>query len=175
MTTINVQYTTRDLLRLGFYAARRSPTLKWTMSALALTVLGINLVQQRSHLGGISLFAIFLTTVFFTGAAYVLILLTSPILTVLQNLKRSRTAETHGYRLADTGLVCTSRSAEALLKWNGAWSLHKSRNAIYVGVSRSCYFSLPRHSFASEEQYQSFWDGMQGLVPGTAESAPSAQ
>ena len=174
MTTIAVRHTATDFFRLGFHAVRRRSTLKWTMLAVAVTVLAINLVQQRTHLGGITLFAIAMTTALFTGAAYLLTLLLSPILTVLRTRNRPAAKETHEYRLVDTGLLCVSRSCEALLKWNGVDSLHRSRKAIYIGTTPSCYLMLPRRSFASDEEYQSFWDGIQRLPRDPTEGDPLA-
>ena len=54
------------------------------------------------------------------------------------------------------GFSRQSASSTALLKWGGARSLRRSANAIYVGVSTSAYLILPRHSFESDEEYDSF-------------------
>jgi hypothetical protein len=168
MNTVTVLHTPRDLLRLGLYTARRSHALRWTSLALAVVVFGINLQQQKSDLGPISLFSIVITTAIFTGVAYLLMLAGIPIITLLQNGKCSPAAKTHEYQLLESGLARKSSSSESLLKWGGARSLHKGRAAIYVGVSRSSYFILPRHAFPSDEEYQSFWDAMQELGPNTS-------
>jgi YcxB-like protein len=168
MTTVTVHHTRLDLLRLGFFTARRSPALKWTLLALAVVVLGINLQQQKSHLDPITLLAIALTTAIFTGAAYILMLAPIPLLTLLRNGKGSPAAESQAYRLSEAGLIRESSSSESLLKWGGARSLHKGKAAIYVGVSTSSYFILPRHSFANDQEYQSFWEAMQKLAPDTS-------
>jgi hypothetical protein len=164
MTTIAVRNTATDFLRLGFHAVRRRPTLKWTLLTVAVTVLAINLVQQRAHLGGITLFAIAMTTALFTGFAYLFMLLLSPVLTVLRTRRHPARTQAHEYRLVDGGLLCVSGSCEALLKWNDVDSLHRSRKAIFIGTTPSCYLMLPRRSFSSDEEYQSFWDAIQRLV-----------
>ena len=165
MNTVTVLHTPGDLLRLGLYTARRCSTLRWTLIATAVVILGINLQQQKSHFGPISLFASVVTTAIFVGATYILMLAVSPLLTLLQNGKRSPAAEAQTYRLSEAGLARTSRSSESLLKWGAARSLHKGKAAIYVGVSRSSYFILPRHAFANDDDYQRFWEALQELAP----------
>ena len=165
MNTVRVLLSPKDLLRLGLYTARRNSALRWTLLALAVVIFGINLQQQKTHLDSIALFAIVVTTAIFVGAAYILMLAVSPLLALLQNGKRSPAAEAQAYSLSEAGLARTSSSSESLLKWGGARSLHKGKAAIYVGVSRSSYFILPRHAFADDEEYQSFWEAMQKLVP----------
>src|SRR4051812_2480470 len=105
MTTITVRHTPGDLLRLGLYAALRSPTLRWMLFALAVVILGINLYQQKTHLDPISLFAIAVTTAIFTSATFVLMLVIMPLATLLQNRRHPPAAETHSYSLAEAGLV----------------------------------------------------------------------
>jgi len=168
VTTITVRHKPTDLLRLGLYATLRSPALRWTLPALAVALLGINLHQQRSHLDPITLIAIALTTAIFTGGAFILMLALIPLCTLLQNQKRSPATEAHTYCLTDAGLTRQSASSETLLKWGGARSLHKSKAAIYVGVSATSYFILPRHSFASDEEYRLFWNTIQKLAPNNA-------
>jgi len=163
--TITVRHTKMDLARLGFYATSRSPALQWTLFALSVVIVGINLKQRGAPLNLVALISILLTTAIFVSAAYVFILALSTLATVLQNGKRSPAAETHAYRLSEDGLVRASASSESLLKWGGARSLHKSKAAIYVGSSSSAYFLLPRHSFGTDEEYASFWNAIQRLAP----------
>jgi len=165
MTTITVHHKPADLLRLGFYAGLRSRSLKWTLAVLAVAILGINLRQQQSHLDPISLVAIVLTTALFTGVAFVLMLALVTLTTLGQNRRGSPAAEAHNYSVTEAGLARHSKSSETLLKWGGARRLHKSKAAILVGVGTSSYFILPRHSFGSDEEFESFWRAIQRLAP----------
>jgi hypothetical protein len=165
MSTVTVLHTPGDLLRLGYFTAHRSSANRWTLIVLAVVIFGINLQQQKAHLGPISLFAIVVTTAIFVGAAYIVMLAVTPLIALLQNGKRSPAAEAQTYRLSEAGLARTSRSSESLLKWGGARSLHRGKAAIYVGVSRSSYFILPRRAFADDEAYLSFWEAIQKLAP----------
>ena len=165
MTTINVRHKPTDLLRLGIYAALRGASLKWTLLAVAVAIVGINLYQQKSHLDPFSLFAITLTTVIFTTGAFVLMLALISLSTLVRNRRASPAAEAHAYSLTDAGLSRQSAISETLLKWGGAHSLNKTKSAIYVGVSATSYFILPRHSFADDQEYQSFWNSIQRLAP----------
>ena len=64
---ITVRHKPTDLLRLALYAALRSVSLKLTLLAVALVVLGIDLNEHNSPLDSFSLFAILLTTAVFTA------------------------------------------------------------------------------------------------------------
>lgn len=165
MTTITVHHKPADLLRLGFHAGLRSPSLKWALLVVAVVVLGINLRQQQSHLDPVSLVAIVLTTALFTAGALILTLALITLSTLLQNRTGSPAAEAQTYSVTEGGLARHSASSETLLKWGGARRLHKSKSAILVGVGRSSYFILPRHSFERTEEFDSFWHAIQRLAP----------
>jgi hypothetical protein len=164
---ITVRHKPTDLLRLALYAALRSVSLKLTLLAVALVVLGIDLNEHNSPLDSFSLFAILLTTAIFTAGALVFMLALVLLSTLVRNRKGSPAAEVHAYSVTDSGLSRQSATSETLLKWGGARSLHKNKSAIYVGVSATSYFILPRHSFADDQEYRSFWNSIQKLAPGT--------
>jgi hypothetical protein len=133
--------------------------------ALAMIVFAINLLKQKSHLDFVALIASVLTTAIITAATLVLLLVLNPLCALLRNRKGSPAAETQCYSLTDVGLSRQSASSDTLLKWGGARSLRKTKRAIYVGVSAASYFILPRHSFATDDEYQSFWNNIQKLAP----------
>lgn len=164
MTTITVRHKPGDLLRLGVFATLRSASLKWTLLAVALVVFGISLNEHDSPLNSFSLVAIILTTVLFTAGALVFILALILLSTLLRNRRGSPAAETHSYSVTDAGLSRKSASSETLIKWGGARSLHKDKRVIYVGISASSYFVLPRRSFADEQEYEALWDAIQKLA-----------
>ena len=165
VTGIVVRHTTADLMRLGLYVTLRSASLKWTMLAVAVVVLGINLKEQRSNLDAISVVAMLLTTAIFTAGALFFVIALMLLSTLARN-RGSPAAEVHTYSVTDTGLSRQSASSETLLKWGGARSLRKTKGTIYVGVSATAYFLLPRRSFESDEGYQAFWNSIQKLAPG---------
>jgi hypothetical protein len=164
VTIITVRHKTTDLLRLGLYATLRKTSLKLTLLAVALVVFGINLHEQNSPLDPFRLFAIMLTTAIFTAGALVLMLALILLSTLMRNRRGSPAAEVQAYSVTDTGLSRQSATSETLLKWGGARSLYKNSNAIYVGVSATAYFILPRRSFADEQEYQTFWNSIQKLA-----------
>jgi|ERR1700733_8430239 len=165
VTTITVRHKPTDLLRFGLYVTLRGASLKWTLLAVAVITVGINFNHLKSHLGLVSLVAIILTTAIFTAGAFILLLALTLLSTLVRNRSGSPAAETHAYSVTDAGLSRQSASSEALLKWGGARSLHKNKSAIYVGVSETAYFILPRHSFVDDQEYQSFWNSIQKLAP----------
>jgi hypothetical protein len=165
MTTVSVHHQPTDLLRLALYATFRSGTLRWTLLILSVALFVMNLQQQKSHLGPITWIAIVLTTFIFSAGALVVMLALTVLSTLLRNRKGSPAAEVQTYSLTEEGLARRSASSDTLLKWGGARSLRRSKNAIYVGVSASSYFILPRRVFPSEEDYQSFWSAIQKLAP----------
>jgi len=164
VTAITVRHTRTDLLRLALYATLRSTSLKLTLLAVALVVLGINLNEHNSPLDTFSLIAIVLTTAIFTGGALAFMLVLILVSTLARNRRGSPAAEVHKYTVTDAGLSRQSATSETLLKWGGARSLHRNKSAIYVGVTATAYFILPRHSFADDEQYRSFWSSIQKLA-----------
>jgi YcxB-like protein len=164
VTTITVRHRPIDILRLGIYATLRSASLKWTLLAVALVVFGINLNAHDLPLDAFSLVAIILTTVLFTAGALLFMLALILLSTLLRNRRGSPAAETHAYSVTDAGLSRKSATSETLLKWGGARSLNKNKRAIYVGVSGTTYFVLPRHAFADEQEYRSFWASIQKLA-----------
>jgi hypothetical protein len=165
VTTITVRHKPTDLLRLGLYSTLRRASLKLTLLAVAVVVFGINLNERDAPLDAFSLFAIILTTAIFTAGALVFMLALILVSTLLRNRRGSPAAEVQTYSVTDTGLSRQSATSETLLKWGGARSLHKNKNAIYVGVSATSYFVLPRRSFANDQEYESFWDSIQTLAP----------
>jgi hypothetical protein len=62
-------------------------------------------------------------------------------------------------------VIRQSSSSELLLKWGGARSLYRNRSAIYVAASALNYVILPRHSFASDQEYAAAWKDLQRLKP----------
>jgi hypothetical protein len=165
LTTVTVRYTKSDLLRLGFYVTLRSAMLKWMTLAVTVMVLMINLNHQRGHWHATTLIATSLTTAIFALGYFVVMLSVIPLLTLLRNRKGSPASETQTYSLSDLGLTRQAASSDTLLKWGGARSLARSKNAIYIGVSASSYYILPRHSVAGDEEYESLWKGLQRLAP----------
>jgi hypothetical protein len=164
MTTVSVRHQPTDLLRLALYATLRSGTLRWTLLILSVALFVMNLQQQKSHLGPITWIAIVLTTFIFSAGALVVMLALTLLSTLLRN-RKGPAAEVQTYSLTEEGLARRSASSDTLLKWGGARSLRWTKNAIYVGVSASSYFILPRRVFPSEEDYQSFWGAIQKLAP----------
>ena len=165
MTTITVRHKPIDLLRLGLHHTPRSAALKWMLLLVAVVMLGIKLREHQSHLGSFTLFAIVLETVIVTGGAFVFVLALNLLSALVRNRSGSPAAEVHAYSVTDTGLSRQSATSETLIKWGGARSLYKNKRAIYVGVPATSYFILPRHSFADDHAYQSFWNSIQKLAP----------
>jgi hypothetical protein len=164
VTTITVRHRPTDLLRLGLYTTLRRASLKWILLAVALVVFGVNLNEQDAPLDGFGLLAIVVTTAIFTAGALVFMLALILLSTLARNRRGSPAAELQTYSVTDTGLSRQSASSETLIKWGGARALHKSKNAIYVAVSATAYFILPRRSFANAQEYESFWNAMQNLA-----------
>jgi hypothetical protein len=165
VTTISVRHKPADLLRLGLYTTLRRTSLRWTLLAVALVVFGINLNEHDSPLDAFSMFAILVTAAIFTAGALVFMLALVLLSTLARNRRGSPAAEVQAYSLMDTGLSRQSATSETLIKWGGARSLHKNKSAIYVGVSATSYFILPRRSFADDQEYESFWESIQRLAP----------
>lgn len=163
--TITVRYKQTDLLRLGLYATLRSASLKWTLLAVAVVVLWINLHNLESRLDMVSLVAIVLTTIVFTAGAIVFLLVVIMISALMGNRRGTPAAEEHTYSVTDAGLFRRSAGSDGLLKWGGARSLFKNKYAIYVGASARSYFILPRRYFADDQAYRAFWDSIQRLGP----------
>jgi hypothetical protein len=131
---------------------------------VAAIVLAINLHQQKPDFGPGFLFAIIFVTATLTAGAFVLMLAPMLVSVLLLNRRGTHAAETHAYSLTDAGLYCESASSNTLLKWGGARSLDKSKSAIYIRLSACSYFFLPRHLFASDDEYESFWLAIQKLL-----------
>jgi YcxB-like protein len=166
VTTITVRHRPADLLRLGLYTSLRSATLKWTLLAIAVAIFGINLYHQKFRFDPFSLFVTTLTTALFAAGAFVFFLATNLLSTLLKNRKRSPAAQTQAYSLTDAGLSRRSATSETLIKWGGARSLHKDRRAIYIRISATGYFILPRRFFTDDEEYRLFWNSIQKLTHG---------
>jgi hypothetical protein len=164
VTTITVRYTKLDLLRLGFYVTLRSAALRWISLVLAVLVFAITLHRQKAHWDAITLIATILTTGLFTLGYFVAMVVCMPLTTLLRNRRGSPATEVQTYSLSDVGLARQSASSDTLLKWGGARSLHRNKSAIYVGISASSYFILPRRSLASDEEYESLWNALQRLA-----------
>jgi len=165
VTTISVRHKPADLLRLGLYTTLRRTSLRWTLLAVALVVFGINLNEHDSPLDAFSMFAILVTAAIFTAGALVFMLALVLLSTLARNRRGSPAAEVQAYSLMDAGLSRQSATSETLIKWGGARSLHKNKSAIYVGVSATSYFILPRRSFADDQEYESFRESIQRLAP----------
>ena len=164
MTTIIVRPKTSDFLRLGLYAALRGASLKWAMLAVTIIIFAINVSHVRAPWRPLTLIATFLTTALFVFGYFLVMVALIPLSTVLRNRKGSPAREAQTYSLTDLGLSRKSDSSEMLLKWGGARSLHRNKSAIYVAISSSVYLILPRHSFASDEEYGSVWNDLQRLA-----------
>lgn len=163
--TIIVRHKKSDFLRLGLYAALRGPTLRWMVLVVAVVIFAINVYQSKSPWQPFELIATFLTAAVFAFGYFLLMLGLTVLSALLRNRKGSPAADVQTYSLTDLGLSRQSRSSETLLKWGGARSLHRNRSAIYVAISASSYMILPRHSFASDEQYGAMWSELQRLAP----------
>jgi hypothetical protein len=87
------------------------------------------------------------------------------LMTLLRNRKSSPAVEVQTCPVTELGLLRQSASSESLLKWGGARSLYRNRSAIYVAASALTYFILPRHSFASDQEYAAAWNDLQRLMP----------
>lgn len=165
MITVIVRHKKSDFLRLGLYAALRGPTLRWMVLVVAVMIFAINVYQSKSPWQPFELIATFLTSALFAGGYFLLMLVLTVLSALLRNRKGSPAAEVQTYSLTDFGLSRRSRSSETLIKWGGARSLHRNRSAIYLAISASSYMILPRHSFASDEEYGSLWSQLQRLAP----------
>ena len=172
MTTIIVRYTKSDLLGFGLYVTLRSAALRWMTLAVAVIVIAINLHQQKSHWDAASLIATILIAAIFALGYFVALVPFVLLSTLLRNRKGSPATEVQTYSLSDRGLAREAASSDALLKWGGARSLRRTKNAIYVGVSASSYFILPRRSVASDKEYELLWNGLQRLAPDGAAREP---
>ena len=165
MTTIIVRHKKSDFLRLGLHVALRSPTLRWMVLVLAAAVFATNVYQTKEPWEPFTFIGIILTTALFVFGYFVLMVAFTVVSALLRNRKGSPAAEDQTYALTDSGLSRQSTSSETLLKWGGARILRRNRNAIYVAASASSYMILPRHSFASDGEYESVWNAMQRLAP----------
>ena len=164
MTTIIVRPKTSDFLRFGLHVALSGARLKWAMLAVAVVVFAINVSHARAPWRPVTLIATFLTTLIFVFGYFLLIVALTVLSAVLRNRRGSPAMEVQTYSLTDLGLSRKSDSSEMLLKWGGARSLHRNKSAIYVAISSSTYLILPRHSFASDEEYGSVWNDLQRLA-----------
>jgi YcxB-like protein len=172
VTTIVVRYQKSDFIRLGLHAAFRSAKLKWAVVAVAVAVFGINVYQTKAPWEPLALIATFLTTALFVFG-YLLLILPFTVLSVLvRNRRGSPAAEVQTYSLTDLGLTRKSDSSETLLKWGGARSVHRNKDAIYVATSASSYLILPRRSFVTDTEYESIWKDLQRLarIPASQDS-----
>jgi len=165
VTTIIVRHKTSDFLRLGLHVGLRSATLRWMALAVAAAVFAINVYQTREPWEPFTFIGIVLTTALFTFGYFLLMVGFTVLNALLRNRKRSPAAQVQTYALTDFGLSRQSASSETLLKWGGARILRRNRNAIYVAASASSYLILPRHSFASDGEYESVWNALQRLAP----------
>lgn len=165
VTTIIVRHKTSDFLRLGLHVALRRPTLRWMTLALAAAVFATNVYQTKEPWEPFTLIGIILTTVLFVFVYFLLMVGLTVLSALLRNRKGSPASEAQTYALTDFGLSRQSASSETLLKWGGARILRRNRNAIYVATSATSYMILPRHSFASDGEYETVWNAMQRLAP----------
>jgi hypothetical protein len=165
MTTIVVRYKTSDFLRMGLHVAWHSTTLRWMVLAVAVAVFATNVHQAKEPWEPFTFIGTIVTTALFALGYFLLMLGFTVLSALLRNRKGSPAAEVQTYALTDFGLSRQSASSETLLKWGGARNLRKSKSAIYVAVSASSYFILPRHSFANDAEYASVWDALQRLAP----------
>lgn len=134
------------------------------MLAVAVGVFAINVYQASTPWEPFALIATILTTVLFVFGYFLLMVALTVLSALLRNRRGSPAAEVQTYSLTDFGLSRKSQSSETLLKWGGARSIRRNKRAIYVASSASSYFILPRHSFASDEEYESAWSDLQRLA-----------
>jgi hypothetical protein len=165
VTKIIVRYTKLDLLRLGLYATLRRATLRRATLVVAVVMFAITLYQQWGHWNAFTSITTVVTAAIVASGYYVAMIPLMVLATLLRNGKGSPAAEIQTYSFSDLGLTRQAASSDTLLKWGGARSLHRSKHAIYIGISASSYFILPRHCVASDAEYESLWKGVQRLAP----------
>jgi hypothetical protein len=163
--TIIVHPKTSDFLRFGLHVGLQGAALRWMMLAVAAVVFAINLHQTREPWEPFAFMVIVITTALFTFGYFLLMVGLNVLSALLRNRKGAPAAEVQTYVLTDSGLSRKSASSEMLLKWGGARILRRNRNAIYVAASASSYLILPRHSFASDGEYEAVWNALQRLAP----------
>lgn len=134
------------------------------MIAVAVGVFAINVYQTSAPWEPFAVIATLLTTVLFVFGYFLLMVALTVLSALLRNRRGSPAAEVQTYWLTEFGLSRKSQSSETLLKWGGARSIRRNKRAIYVASSASSYLILPRHSFASDEEYESVWSDLQRLA-----------
>lgn len=164
VTTITVRYKTSDFLRLALHTVPRSAALKWAMLGVAVVVFATNCYQSKAPWEPATLIATVITTALFSIVYLPIMAGLAVIIGAFRNRRSTFGAEPQSYSITDSGLARQSPSSETLTKWSGMRSLRKSRKTIYVEIYPLCYVVLPRHSFASDEEYESAWNSLQKHV-----------
>lgn len=165
MQTVIVNLTRADLLRLSRHAMPRSRPNRFDFGLLAITIVGIMIAQHGLPRSTVEFFAMLLTTILFLLGAAILIFVLAQLCVFIYSRRSNGVLGEHVYTLRDDGLFESTKANETLTKWGGATALFNTGVCLYVQVSPGLFHVIPRRCFDSVEKYQTFWDGIQPLVP----------
>jgi len=70
----------------------------------------------------------------------------------------------HTYRFVEAGLIESTAVNENLMKWGGVRSVSRTRRFVYVRVTFSQGYTIPRRFFSDAAADEQFWNSLQPLV-----------
>jgi hypothetical protein len=175
MTTVSVMIERRDLVRLTTHNLVRARGNQMLFAILAIAI-GATIIGRRglpdSMAEGV---AQLVTFVVFWGAAVLLALAISQLCIFLYSSQQNGVLGLHSYTLRDDGLLEVTAANETLLRWGGAIDLRRSEEYLWLQVSPGLFHVFPRRCFESQDSFEQFWQGLQGLVPNNAHQRAGAR
>jgi hypothetical protein len=60
------------------------------------------------------------------------------------------------YSLRDDGIQYQSGAGESLLRWSAIDSVHKLKNYVFIGLTSSVFWIVPRRAFNSPQEFDNF-------------------
>jgi len=92
------------------------------------------------------------------GAASFAILFTITVVILVYARKNKGVVGVHTLVLTPEGLVERTEYNEALIRWKGFYRIHETSTYLYLYVTESNQYQIPKRSFASTDEVKSFLD-----------------
>jgi hypothetical protein len=147
-----------DLIRFNLYLLPRTTANQIFVGLVAVGVFVYLLTTKRPASGDSISIAIAAVASLVAGVASLFAgFVISLLFILLTSTEKGGILGSHIYRLTPEGLHESTPVNVALQKWAAIQSVGKSPNFIFLRINSYLFHLIPRRSFDSQEEFESFW------------------
>jgi len=152
---VNIRRT--DIAALNLYLMPRARA-NLVFLAVVTAAIFVFIAAQQPSFSPLNLAIALVSSLIGGAAALVLGLVTSLIFILLPSNTHGGVLGLHTYTIDQEGLHEVTSANEGLQKWTGVQEVGRSKRFVYIRINGYLFHLIPRHAFASDQEFKQFGD-----------------